>query len=237
MKKATILNVIITLLLSSSLYILEAKDHEVRNLNNFSSVSVATGINLVLVQGSSNEAEIDVDNIELDEIITKVDGGKLTVKVKGNKWGSNWWKNRKRKVDVRLTYKNLEQISASSGANVTSDNTISNDDIELDASSGASINLDVDGTDIEADASSGSTISLSGECGTFDANVSSGARIKGADLEAGNVEASASSGASIRVWAKDGLNAKASSGGSIKYKGNPESLKKKKSSGGSVRQL
>ncbi|MEE9373601.1 MAG: head GIN domain-containing protein [Saprospiraceae bacterium] len=234
MKKATILNLIVTLLISSSIF---ATDIEVRELGNFSRVAVATGINLILVPGNTNEAEIEVDNIDLEDIITKVEGRKLIIKVKGKNWGWKLGKRTRRKVNVTLTYKDINEISASSGARVTSDYALVNEEIEVSASSGSSVNLEIEGNDVEASASSGATITLSGECNTLDASVSSGSRIKGSDLEASDVEASASSGASMRIWAKESLYARASSGGTVKYKGNPEKMRKKKSSGGSVKQI
>lgn len=237
MKKATILNILLLVFLTSSVWAVGSLEREVRDLDRFSSLSVATGIQLTLVKGNSHKAEIEAENIDIEEIVTKIDENRLIVKVKSNKWGMNWWKNRKRKVNVTLTYTELDKVSASSGARVVSDDIVSSSSLEFDASSGASINLEIDGGDVEADASSGSSIKLSGECESLAADVSSGANIKASDLEANRVDSSASSGGTARVWAKEGLYARASSGGSVKYKGNPESLDKKKSSGGSVKQM
>lgn len=207
-------------------------DTEVRDLGDFSEVSVSAGINLHLVHGNQNKAVIEVDDIDLDDVITEIKGDRLVLKVDNNKWGWNW--KSKRKIDITLTYKEIDELSASSGSRVRSDHTLSGEDLEFTSSSGASIELEVECKELTADASSGASISLSGQANTIEVDVSSGASIKASDLEADYVSADASSGGSIKVWAKEGLDADVSSGGSVRYKGNPGKLSKDKSSGGSV---
>ena len=206
---------------------------ETRNLGNFDEVKVATGVNLTLVSGNVNKAEIEVDGIDLDEVITKIDGDRLTIKVDSK---SNWGfgKKSRRKVNVRLTYKNLEAVAASSGSRVVSDDVLANDELDFDASSGSSIQLEIRGNEVNADASSGASITLSGSTESFDVEVSSGSSVKASDLESNTVKARGSSGASVKVWAKESLKAKVSSGASVRYKGNPSNVDRDKSSGGSV---
>lgn len=212
-----------------------ALDSETRKLSDFSELSVATGINLELVKGNKNEAEIEAENIDLDEILTKVEGDRLVVKVKG-KWGWNGLNWRKKRINVILTYKDIEEVRVSSGAHVSSDDVLVGNDLDFNASSGASIRLEIEGNDVAADASSGANINLSGECDELDVDVSSGAGVKASRLEANYVRAGASSGATAKVWAKEKLKANASSGGSIRYDGEPE-VSKRKSSGGSIRSI
>lgn len=217
----------------SSLHLSAQSESETRNLSDFDQLSVATGIHLELVPGSSNRAEITAENVELEEVITEIDGDRLKVKIQDNRWGFNL-KRRKKKVHVTLTYTDLEEIDASSGAKVSSEYVVRNDELELGVSSGASMKLEVEGNSIEADASSGASMKLKGKCEKLDVAVSSGSSIKATDLEAYSVNASASSGANVKVWSKNALDARASSGGSISYKGNPQKLNKKKSSGGGI---
>ena len=85
MKKTLSIFFILIFLISNQSFASVLRDTEVRKLDDFSKVTVATGINLVLVAGSKNEAEIEVDNIDLDDIITRVSGDKLTIKIQN--WG------------------------------------------------------------------------------------------------------------------------------------------------------
>ena len=231
MNKTTFFLLAFSLLIGMSFTVIE--DSETRNLGDFDEVKVATGVNLRLVAGNVNKAEIEVDGIELDEVITKIDGDRLTIKVDSK---SNWGfgKKSRRKVNVTLTYKKLEAVAASSGSRVVSDDVLANDELDFDASSGSSINLEIRGQEVTAEASSGASIKLSGSAQSFDVEVSSGSTVKASDLESNDVKARGSSGASVKVWAKKSLKAKVSSGASVRYKGNPSNVDRDKSSGGSV---
>ncbi|MDG2450196.1 MAG: DUF2807 domain-containing protein [Saprospiraceae bacterium] len=232
MKKVTFLNLFLFIILSSVTWAFPTLETEVRNLEEFSKLSVATGINLVLVPGDKNSAEIEATNIDLDDVLTKIDGNKLIVKVKG--WNINFNKKRKVKIDVTLTYTDLKQVSASSGASLNSSHTLTNEHLDLHASSGASMELDIEGNQVEASASTGAFIKLTGECNALEAIVNTGAGIKSSGLEAATVEAKASTGSEIQVWATESLFAKANTGGEVRYKGDPD-VRKKKGTGGSVR--
>jgi hypothetical protein len=210
-------------------------DTETRKLGNFSEVSVSNGIKLYLIPGNENKAVIEVEDMELEDVVTDIQGDRLVIKVSNRKkWGWNW---KSKRIEVTLTYKNIEEIAASSGSNVSSDQPLEADELEFDTSSGASISLEIKGKKVSAESSSGSSIRLAGSTRTLDVEVSSGASIKAEDLEADEVDAEGSSGGSIRVWAKSELDADVSSGASVRYKGNPSKISKDKSSGGSVSPL
>ena len=97
----------------------------------------------------------------------------------------------------------------------------------------------MEATKIDADASSGAQIIIEGSANTLNIDASSGASYNGVRLKAKDVDADVSSGASISVWATERIEADASSGGSIRYKGNPteESIDPGKWSGGSISKI
>ena len=226
---------LLTLLLASGVTMLMAfGDTETRNLSSFSEISVAAGIKATLVKGNVNKADIDAEGIELDKVITEVDGDRLIVKIKTRMWG-NW--GNKRNVKVTITYsESLESVSASSGASVVSDEVLRTASrLELQSSSGANSKLKVNTENISADVSSGASLNVEGSANTIEIDVSSGSSFKGYDLVCKNVNVDVSSGGSAYVHATSELDADVSSGGSVKYKGNPSSKNIDKSSGGSVK--
>ncbi len=213
--------------------VLSAQD-EVRQLSDFSSVSVSGGITVDLIHGSP-KAEIDIVKGELDKLRTEVKGDHLKIYFE-NKWGYN---SGKRKANIDLYFENLDEISVSAGARVECNETIKSSDFEVDASSGASLEVKVEAGDVESDVSSGASVYLHGKAKSLNVDVSSGASFKGSGLETAKVNADVSSGGNIKVWATKSLEADASSGGSISYKGNPEktSIDAGKWSGGSIRKM
>lgn len=206
------------------------------DIERFDGLSVAGNIELILIPDSKNYAEIEVEDVEMDMLETRMKGSTLKFKLKNkgffNLFGSGG------KAYVKLHYtEELEKISSSASADIRSNEIVRSDDLRLGASSGSSIELDIECNTIDASASSGADIELDGEFEKQDINASSGGTYKAPNVESISVTAKASSGGSIKVWASEKLKGRASSGGSVSYKGTPGNLDTDSSSGGSVRSI
>ncbi len=209
------------------------QETETRSLGNFDEISVATGIDATIVSGNKNEIKISAKGIEIEKVKSEIDNGELVVKIK-KKW--NDWSNRKTDVTVTITYaQELEGVSSSSGASVQTENSIVSDHLELDASSGASLDVDVQCRSVEVEVSSGARVEAGGSTTDLTLDMSSGSSYKGYDLSAKNATIEGSSGASAQISVSNSLEADVSSGASVKYRGNPSNRDIEKSSGGSVK--
>ena len=193
----------------------------------FSGIKVSTGIDLFIHQGSTNAITVEADENLHDLIITEVKEGVLNIYT-----AKNIWKSKARKVYV--TIEKLTLLKASSGSNVKSESKIDTNEIYIDASSGASIDIEIVAKNVITETSSGSDVKIKGTTTNHAARASSGSSINAYELKSTNANASASSGASINIYASKNMDAKASSGGAIDYTGNPTSINKEASSGGSV---
>jgi hypothetical protein len=122
---------------------------------------------------------------------------------------------------------------------VRSKDVVSGNNLDFDVSSGASVDIEVEGSMVSIDASSGSMIKLKGNSEKAVIEASSGASVDGQYLEVDHTSADVSSGASIMCVANKSIEAEASSGGSIKYKGEPtkQNIDVGKYSGGSVTRM
>lgn len=195
--------------------------------NKFLGIKVSTGIDLYVTQGSKNKVTVEADENLHDIIITEVEDGVL--KVYSEK---SIWKAKARKVHVII--KDLSLLKATSGSDVYGKGTIKTDEISISATSGADIRITVDATSVETSSTSGSDISIAGTTINHASSATSGASIDAYELESQNVLVKATSGADINIYASEKLDAKASSGGDIDFKGNPKSVNKKESSGGDI---
>jgi hypothetical protein len=203
---------------------------EVRQVSGFTGIDVSEGIRVELTLGSKEFVEVTADAEYIDQVVTELEGTHLMIYLKGNNWNGN-----KRKILVKVTATKINDVEASSGSSITSQNQIASDELKLSSSSGASLKIDLKATKVSCDVSSGASAKLSGTVGYFSGDASSGASIEGFDLKAAKVKADASSGASILISADEELNAEASSGASVKYMGSPKMVDIEKSSGGSVK--
>mgnify|MGYP000197484410 CR=1 FL=1 len=195
--------------------------------DNFTKIAVSTGLDLYISQGSKNEITVEADENLHDIIITEVNDGVLKIYAE-----KNIWKAKARKVFV--TVKTLDGVTATSGADVYSKETLHVDTIKLKTTSGADIRISLNANTVETSATSGSDIEVSGTSNNHISSATSGASIDAFNLKSKNVTVKVSSGADINVYASESITAKASSGGDIDFKGNPKKINKKSSSGGDV---
>lgn len=193
----------------------------------FTKIKVSTGLDLYLSQGTKNKVTLEADENLHDIIITEVNDGVL--KIYSEK---NIWQAKARKVYV--TVKNLEGLTATSGSDVYTEDVLKVESIKISATSGADIRIALDADTVETSATSGSDIRISGTANNHTSRANSGASIEAYKLISKNATVNVSSGADINIYASESINAKASSGGDIDFKGNPREINKKSSSGGSV---
>jgi len=209
-----------------------AEKTETRNVGkNFNGIDVSSGIDLYIRMGDTEEVKIVADDDIIEKIITEVEGGVLKIYVKQNNW-FNWSGNEKRKAYV--TVKELKKVHASAGSDVKSENTLKGDDLEVSASSGSDLTLDVFYKNLKVDTSSGSDANLSGKAKYLTASSSSGSDLDARNLESVICKVSVSSGSDATVNVSEELEASASSGGDIDYYGNPSVKNIDESSGGDV---
>lgn len=201
-----------------------------RNLNgSFDEIEVSRGLDVYLTQNGSESISIQADENLHDIIKTEIEGDVLKIYAEENISYSEAQK-------VMVSFKSLSRISASSGSDVYSKNTFNLESIRLTTDSGSDMTLDINAKNIDCSSSSGSDLRLSGTATNLIASASSGSDIKAGDLTVETSRVKASSGADITVNTTRELHASASSGGDIKYLGNPETVDKTDGVSGTVSQ-
>lgn len=193
----------------------------------FTKISVSSGIDLYINQGSKNKVVVEADKNLHDIIITKVEDG--TLKVYSEK---NIWKAKARKVFV--TVKDLTLLKATSGSDVYSENTIKTNNINISATSGADIKITVNAINVDTNSTSGANIEIFGTAINHSSSATSGSSIDAYKLNSKNANARVTSGADVNIYASEKLEATATSGGDIDFKGSPKSVHKNSNSGGSI---
>lgn len=194
---------------------------QTKNLEQFHAIKTATGIQVELKKGDTPMAEYTIIKGRAEDLHIEVVNGELTVKYK-SKVGK--WNRTDTKAKVVVYYTHLSSISSSSGSHLSSDDYIVSDEMEVSASSGSKCNIKLQSSGVKVNCSSGSNITIEGSSNTASFNASSGSKINASYLTVAIADAGVSSGANISINASKKLKADASSGGSIKYKGKPESI-------------
>ena len=139
-------------------------------------------------------------------------------------------------VEIKLYYAdNLFLIDVNEGATVGTKETIKQQSIEIKVQEGAMINIPVDVKYIKGKVVSGGQIYIKGTVESQNIELNTGGVYKGYDLISNQAYVSSSSGAIAQLFVKEMLDAKVSLGGTVYYKGNPNDIMTKKTSGGTIK--
>ena len=203
-----------------------ARKSQVRKVGSFDKVKASKGINVTFIEGSKEEVQVDIVNGSPNDVVTQLKNKRLTVKMKTKIYKDV-------AVQVYITYVDLREVDAGSGATVDAENTIVTDKLHLDAGTDANIKLEIDVNALEADVSAGK-IELSGKVKSQLVKANTGGKYLAYDLESEETIARANTAGKVEVTVTKSLQGTASNGGTISYKGNPEKVTKKVSMGGKV---
>lgn len=193
---------------------------EQRTVNgSYNEIDISRGLDVYLTQDETESITVQADENLHDIIKTEIDGNVLKIYTEENISFSEAQK-------VMVSFRSVSKISASSGSDVYSTNTFNAESIRLVTESGSDMKLNINAQTIDCSSSSGSDLKLSGTAIHLMAEASSGSDINASDLNVERSRVKASSGADITVNTSKELHASASSGGDIKYRGNPEKVEK-----------
>jgi Putative auto-transporter adhesin, head GIN domain len=210
---------------------------EKRAVGSFHGIDVGTGIELTLTHGGSEEVAVSASTTEFrDRIVTKVENGILKIHYE-TKTGSINKKYETKGLKAYVSYKSLDRLHASTGAEVEIVGTLQSTSMDMKANTGAEINGKVDIGTLKLDQNTGSKVTLSGKADKLEAEGSTGSKFTGEDMNTNTCDVQVSTGARISIHAEKELQVKASTGGIVKYKGNAGLREIKTSTGGSVSRI
>jgi hypothetical protein len=197
---------------------------------SFSTIKATEGLDVYLTQGNEESIAVEADENLNNIILTEIENGILKIHTKENIGKSSAKK-------IHVSFKDISSIISTSGSDVHSTNTISADELTIKTTSGSDMKLDVNTSFLICKSTSGSDLKLSGKTKNLNAEATSGSDIKAGNLEAQSCHVKANSGADVTVNTSVELTASASSGGDIKYYGNPEKVNKNDNVSGSIRKM
>jgi len=202
---------------------------ETRPLGKFSAIRVGEAIDLYIKKGDKESAKVEVQNVKLSDVLTEVSGSSLRIQMRSGNYSG------RRTVKVYVTYVSIEKLMASSASSVFSEGILKASNLDITAASAANVELQVDAENLTVDVASAGDITLEGKARNLSVEASSAGSVDAYNLECEKVDATVSSAGSAKVNVTKTLNAEASSGGSIRYRGNPTNTNTDSSSGGSVK--
>lgn len=210
---------------------------EKRTVSSFHGIEVGTGIELNLTEGNTEEVAVSASTTEFrDKIVTRVENGILKIQYE-TKMGSINKKKESKDLKAYVSYKTLDLLHATTGAEVKINGVLKSSSLDMKANTGALVDGEVDIAALKVSQNTGSKITLSGKAEKLDIDGDTGSKFKGEEMSTSNCNVTVSTGAIVSVKAEKELQAKANTGGVIKYKGNASIKEIKTNTGGSVTRI
>lgn len=203
---------------------------QVRQIENFSAVTVSGEIDLYLSQG--NEDAIAVSASEpayRDKIRTSVENNVLKIWFDGKGWGYN---QGNKKLKAYVSFKNINKLSASGASDVHVNGSIKGNELAIHLTGASDFKGAVDINRLSLNQTGASDITISGKASTVNIEAVGASNIKGYTLETENCTVRATGASDIKITVNKELTANATGASSISYKGNGV-IKKVYSSGAS----
>ena len=204
-----------------------------KSISQFDKLTLSRGVQATLIESDDQILEFQTYGVDRDDIIIEDDHGSLTIKVSSKGlWeqmqDNDWW------VRVKIPYQRLEFLEVSTGATVFSKTTIKSDQLDLEATMGAEMDLHLEVKSLFLQGSMGSVVELAGVVEEFDVVTNMGAEIDASDLECLHVNAKANMGGTVTVNCTEDFYGKANMGGYIRVVGNPTRFRENASMGGDI---
>ena len=191
---------------------------EVRNVSGFKAIEVSDAIDLYISQGTEEAVAISgsTDDIKT-RIKTEIRSGTLHIYFDGK--GLNWKKWGNNRMKAYVTYKTLESLEASGACNVKSTDPIKQPELKIEMSGASDFTGELAVGKLRLNSSGASNIKISGKADNASFDAAGACTIRGYDLITDMCKINASGASSIRVTVNKELNATASGGSHILYKG------------------
>ena len=178
-----------------------------RAVGNFSSLKIYDRINVELIESSKNIIEISGDEDGRIEIINK--NGELKIRTKTTQFlnGKN--------VKVKVYYDKLNEIQASQGAVIVSNEVLKANALSLTSNEGSFITLKLKVNQLAVRGNSGGEMNLSGSAKSQDIVMNSGAVFNGKEIKGEDIAVAVNAGGEADVYATESISAKVRAGGNF----------------------
>jgi hypothetical protein len=217
-------NVILSMLLIAIGFVANAQNivydenAELRTVEKFSGIEVSGAVSVYLSQGPEQGVAISAGEAKYNsKIKTEVKNGVLHISVEGGVWNGFNWTNRKLKAYVTATDLTRLYVSGASYASISG--ALKSDHLKMDISGASEVKGIINANRLNLDISGASVARLSGTAKNALIDASGAAKVNSYELSVETCKASSSGASNIKVTVTGELNADATGGSNIYYKG------------------
>lgn len=197
-----------------------------KNVGDFSELKVFDLIEVNLIPSTENKVVIKGENTQDVKIINEA--GKLKIRM----FLDNRFNGEETFVEVYYTH--LKIIDGNEGAQITGNQTIKQNTIELKTQEGARIHVGLDVNFVKVKAVSGGIIEVSGSAQTQEVTVNSGGIYDAEELLSQDATLRITAGGEVSIYSKNSVDIRVTAGGDVMVYGKPKNVYKKTFAGGRI---
>lgn len=198
-------------------------------INDFNSISVFSGINVYLSQDSVEKVTvIGPEDLLKDIVVKKENSGNLKIEMltyllQNWKWGKN------EPLKVLISFKNLNEISLSSGASACSAIYLKFNNLTINSDDASNSKFELTANKLTLHIKNGSDIRLAGKTSSFIIEATNGCNIKAFELEADSINALLTIGSDAELNASQALHILAKDKSNVHYMATKKLVKRLRS--------
>jgi len=189
---------------------------ETIDIDDFDKIDLSTSANIILSQEDNTRLIAQMEDNLLNYMDFEVKDKELTIKHKNNTCFNN-----NKPVNLFISMKEVEKLLISGSGEITGNNQIASDELELKISGSGDIDVEVDVLDLKSSILGSGDIELEGLAKRHDASIMGSGDIKAIQLETDKTDISITGSGNSEIDA-DELDITIAGSGDVSYKGNPE---------------
>jgi hypothetical protein len=226
MKRYILISALLNILITG-----KSQNTDSRSVEPFDKISIFGSIDATIEKSEKDSIYIESNTVELSKISVKTED--KTLKISAT---DKLFENRKQ-IRITIKFREIKEIKINGGAEITGKNEIHAKTMELIAGSGATITMKLNSNLVDATIGQGATLRLDGISKIQNVEASSGGIYSAYELICDTSYLKANTGGIVKAYSKILLDAAASTGGQISYRGDPKIKKEKTILGGSIEKM
>jgi len=202
-----------------------------RKVTAFNAIDVSGAFMIYLRQGETESVTVEADENLLPFIRTVVVGNELRIDTKNHPI------HHVTVMQVFITLKDLNKISVSGAVDLKTENRLTLNELNLDASGASDSRFDIAVQKLDLDCSGASKIRFSGMAVNVHMDLSGASNIYAFDLPAETYSIDLSGAGEAEINVTKSLDAEVSGAGKVLFKGSPVQIDQRVSGAGSIRKV
>lgn len=204
---------------------------EERKVSNFNGIGINGSIKAYVKMGSTESLRLEGDQEVINELVTEVKDGILTIRPKSSQWKEWFKKHSNAKITAYITAKQLTSLAISGSGSIEVENAITANAFNVALSGSGKIKATVNTQTFDGAISGSGTLSFSGKAKNTDLAISGSGNFQGQGFSSQEVDVHVSGSGSVYIHAEKSIDAAVSGSGNIIYTGNPNITKAVSGSG------